>query len=346
MPLTMYVDEERWHKQQSKVLSSYPDLVPVAKGNGYGFGLGVLAAQATRLGSDTLAVGTAAEAWQVADDFGGRLLVLVPEPPGREPEPLPERAIRLVGSVTDAVAATRSTGRPVVVDCLTSLRRHGVDPAALPELRAALPDELIDGFAVHMPMDRAAGSDPVAELDELLRRIAAAGLPTGTMYVSHLTPAEVGALGDRHQDTKFRARIGTELWLGDGGALSQRATVLDVHPVRRGDRYGYRQRRSRRAGHLVVVAGGTAHGVGLDAPKHVRGLTARGKVLARAGLAAVNRNLSPYSWQGRQCWFAEPPHMQISVLMLPAGVTPPAPGQELPVTLRHTTTHFDRVELT
>jgi hypothetical protein len=57
----------------------------------------------------------------------------------------------------------------------------------------------------------------------------------------------------------------------------------------------------------------------------------------------VNRTLSPFSWAGRQRWFAEPPHMQVSLLFLPADVAPPAVGDELDVELRHTTTHFDRV---
>jgi hypothetical protein len=42
--------------------------------------------------------------------------------------------------------------------------------------------------------------------------------------------------------------------------------VVDVHPVKRGDRVGYRQRKVGKDGLLVVVSGGTAHGIGLEAP--------------------------------------------------------------------------------
>jgi len=57
----------------------------------------------------------------------------------------------------------------------------------------------------------------------------------------------------------------------------------------------------------------------------------------------VNRSLSPFRWAGKQRWFAEPPHMQVSLLWLPSSVTPPAVGDELPVEVRMTTTHFDAV---
>jgi len=96
-------------------------------------------------------------------------------------------------------------------------------------------------------------------------------------------------------------------------------------------------------GHLLVVAGGTAHGVGLEAPKNLSGLTPRAKNLARAGLATLNRTASPFSWSGSKLGFAEPPHMQVSLLWVPGEVTPPQVGEELKATLRHTTTLFDRI---
>ncbi|CAM5407932.1 hypothetical protein STANM309S_05548 [Streptomyces tanashiensis] len=75
----------------------------------------------------------------------------------------------------------------------------------------------------------------------------------------------------------------------------------------------------------MVVAGGTSHGVGLEAPKALHGVMPRAKGVARAGLATVNRNLSPFVWGGKQRWFAEPPHMQVSILFVP-GRRPGAHG--------------------
>ena len=43
MALTLYVDGERWRVHQLAMRELYPGIVPVAKGNGYGFGLGRLA---------------------------------------------------------------------------------------------------------------------------------------------------------------------------------------------------------------------------------------------------------------------------------------------------------------
>jgi hypothetical protein len=121
--------------------------------------------------------------------------------------------------------------------------------------------------------------------------------------------------------------------------------VLDVHPVGRGDRFGYRQRRVPGAGHLVVAGGGTAHGIALEAPSHVSDLRTRARVLAASGLEATGRALSPYTVAGKRRWFAEPPHMQVSVLFLPESVRPPEVGAELPVNVGMAITKFDRVVL-
>jgi hypothetical protein len=125
--------------------------------------------------------------------------------------------------------------------------------------------------------------------------------------------------------------------------LAARATVLDVHPVQLGDRVGYRQRRILRTGSVLVVSGGTAHGIGLEAPVAATSSRQRAVSLARGGLDAAGRALSPFVVGGRQRWFVEPPHMQVSMLFLPAGATTPAVGDEVDVRVRHTITTFDRV---
>ena len=51
-----------------------------------------------------------------------------------------------------------------------------------------------------------------------------------------------------------------------GGRCGSRATVLDVHPVERGDGSATGGRTAPRAGHPARVSGGTAHGIGLEAP--------------------------------------------------------------------------------
>ena len=46
MALTLTIDGARWDAHQRALLAEVPGLVTVAKGNGYGFGLELLAARA------------------------------------------------------------------------------------------------------------------------------------------------------------------------------------------------------------------------------------------------------------------------------------------------------------
>jgi hypothetical protein len=178
-----------------------------------------------------------------------------------------------------------------------------------------------------------------------VRTLTDAGYHVRTMYVSHLEPAELATLAAAFPGTDFRQCTGTRLWLGRRSALRAAATVLQVLPVRRGERLGYRQHRSARDGWLVMVAGGTAQGVGLEAPRLPRGLRPRARTLARSGLAAINRVRSPFTWDRRKQLFAEPPHMLVSMLLPPREIKPPEPGTELAAELRYTATRFDRVAL-
>jgi hypothetical protein len=163
--------------------------------------------------------------------------------------------------------------------------------------------------------------------------------------VSHLSGEELAELGRRWPDVTLRPRIGTDLWLGDRDALRVTATVLDAHPVERGEVFGYRGRRSPVAGTILIVSGGTAHGIGLEAPTGQHGLRARAGSLARGGMDAMNLARSPYTVGGKQRFFAEPPHMQSSMLFLPAGADVPEIGSEVDVRVRYTATAFDRVEV-
>ncbi|KUL45868.1 alanine racemase [Streptomyces sp. NRRL F-4489] len=340
MALTLYVDTARWRAHQQSVLQQFPGLVPVCKGNGYGFGHERLAEEATRLGSDILAVGTTYEAARIKDFFSGDLLVLTPFRHGEEPVPLPDRAIRSVSSVEGVGGLV---GARVVIEVMSSMKRHGVLPEDLPKLAAAIEDVRLEGFAIHLPLDRTDGSDSVEEVIGWMDRLRTARLPLHTMFVSHLKADEFARLQQQFPQTRFRARIGTRLWLGDHDATEYRGSVLDVTRVAKGDRFGYRQQKAASDGYLVVVAGGTSHGVGLESPKALHGVMPRAKGVARAGLATVNRNLSPYVWAGKQRWFAEPPHMQVSILFVPGDAPEPKVGEELVAHLRHTTTQYDRL---
>ena len=79
MPLSLHVDGQKWRSHLSQLVSAKPGLVPVIKGNGYGFGLEVLAAESTRLGVETIAVGLASEVAKVRTAFAGEIVVLSPD---------------------------------------------------------------------------------------------------------------------------------------------------------------------------------------------------------------------------------------------------------------------------
>jgi hypothetical protein len=347
MPLRLYVDGPRWRRHQESVRDAHPGLVPVMKGNGYGFGLARLAGCAQQLGVDTVAVGTYAEVPVVAERFPGDVLVLSPWRPFETGAGVGARVVHTVGRLPDLEALAAREDRPrVVLERLTSMRRHGLSARELREA-ARLVDGPgagpgrgveVEGVALHLPISR--GSH-LTEVDRLMTDVVAAGLPTRRVFVSHLSDTELGTLRRTWPDYELRPRVGTALWLGDRSAIRVRATVLDVHPVERGDVYGYRSRTAPSAGTILVVSGGTTHGIGLEAPTGGATLKDRAARIAKGGLDAAGFVRSPYTVGGKLRLFAEPPHMQASMLFLPAGAPVPAVGDEVDVRVRLTTTSFD-----
>ena len=75
-------------------------------------------------------------------------------------------------------------------------------------------------------------------------------------------------------------------------------------------------------------------------------LKARAATVARGGLDAAGLVRSPYFVDGKQCLFAEPPHMQASMLLLPSDARVPEVGDPIDVRVRYTTTAFERIVVT
>ncbi|MEJ7833202.1 MAG: alanine racemase [Nocardioides sp.] len=350
MSLTLSVDGDRWRAHLRSVAEANPGLTPVCKGNGYGLGLGRLARKSQWLGVDTIAVGTYEELPQLTPRFAGDLLVMTPWRPfvadlGAD---LADRVVHTVSRLDDldALLARQPSAR-FVLERMTSMQRHGMAARELWAASSRLGHGRLEGFAFHLPL--AQGSH-LSEVSRLMNDVVAAGLDTAggasTVWVSHLTDDELAALRTAYADFTIRPRIGTGLWLGDRGALSVTATVLDVHDLERGDAFGYRARTAPKSGHLLIVSGGTAHGIGLEAPTGESSIRARAATLARGGLDAVGFVRSPFSIDGKQRLFAEPPHMQASMLFLPHGARVPAVGDEIDVRVRYTATAFDRIVVT
>lgn len=348
MSVVLHVDGDRWRAHLREVAENRPGLVPVIKGNGYGFGLGRLARRSAWLGVDTVAVGTPAEVEQVAGRFDGDVLVLTgwrAFEAGAIPPKHADRVIHTVGRLVDLeqLLAAEGTAR-VVLERMTSMKRHGFTARGLreaAELARSRAGVRVEGASIHLPLGSGGNH---AEAEQLMTDVVAAGLAS-TVWVSHLTRDEVARLQEQYPEVTFRQRIGTELWLGDRGALEVRAHVLDSHPVERGEVVGYRGRKVPRSGTILVVSGGTAHGIGLEAPTGDTSARARVGSVARGGLDALGLVRSPFTVAGKPRYFAEPPHMQASMLFLPSGVAVPEVGETVPVRVRFTTTQVDEVDV-
>ena len=417
MTFTLHVDGDRWRAHTQRTRDAVRaaigagthdhadgDLVPVAKGNGYGIGNDRLVREASRLGLTRLAVGTVFEAAAAADAYDGDILVMAPFEPADAIAavawvelahgPHSARIVRTVSSLAGWTALLHGPGPVrVVLEALTSMGRFGLTSDELlgvlggdDAVRAVAEGRIrLEGLALHLPIaephtdhrtdpgarwhDSAVAPAPpagatgrvievhawglgwvsaVADLSDRVRTVAsddtvAALTAAAALWVSHLDDGELAAVRRTLPEIALFARIGTRLWLGDRGALQTRGTVLAVHDVGRGQASGYRQRRASRAGAVLVIGGGTAHGIALEAPSPNATVRQRAVTAGTGVLDSVGRALSPFRIAGRQRWFAEPPHMQVSLVRVPEGVPLPAVGDQVDVDVRMTTVHPDRV---
>jgi alanine racemase len=309
MTLTLHVDRDAWEANVRDVTARYGDVLAVVKGNGYGFGLGPLAARAVALGFGRLAVGTVYEL-DALPPSTERPVVLTPAPV-LDSAPA---AVLTVGSIAHVEAlARRGHVAPVAVKLASSMRRYGVDPDELASVLAAVERAglAVDQFTLHLPL-----MGEAAEIEGWLPR-----LPHDTpLTVSHVDAGSLDRLRGRHPGRRIVARLGTALWHGDKSFLALRARVIEVRTVRAHEQAGYRLVDVPAAGALVMVGAGTAHGV------HPR-----------------PDGQSPFHFARRRLALLEPPHMHTSMVFVPAGDPVPAVGEEVDVQQPLTYVRVDRV---
>jgi alanine racemase len=321
MALTLTVDRQRWRAHLARTVAAFPGVVPVVKGNGYGFGLTYLAElvggwEGAAPGLDELAVGTVHELAGLPAD-GPRPLVLTPALT-RELTPGVGPAVLTVGSGRHVAEIAASGLRPpVVVKLATSMRRYGIGSTGLTGVLAAADAAglTVRGFSIHPPL---AGSP-----DEHSAEAGAwaALLPDGTtVYVSHLDAPTYAGLAARHPSLRWRIRLGTALWHGDKSFFHLAADVVEVRAVSAGDPAGYRLVPAPSDGSLVMVTAGSAHGV---------------RPLADGS--------SPFHFARRRLALLEPPHMHTSMVFVPAGEPTPEVGEQVDVQHPLTTTLVDRI---
>lgn len=140
-------------------------------------------------------------------------------------------------------------------------------------------------------------------------------------------------------------RVGTRLWLGDANAYRVTGTVLDVRWLPKWTPVGYHRVKTHADGYIVVVSGGTAHGVALSAPISARSLRQWLIPGAEALQQMVGRVISPFTIAGKKAVFAEPPHMHSSLVFVGGPGEPTHVGDEVPVNVRMTTATFDEISL-
>ncbi len=317
MTVRLTVQRSAWEQHVAATAAAYgAGLVPVVKGNGYGFGRTLLHERATALG-EYVGVGSVHELAGVPPALIPVVLTPTLEVPGDD------RAILTVGHPAH-VTPLAGRAAPVMVKLASSMRRYGAIPAELPALLAAVADARLNiaAFALHLPL---AGDDGarLAEIEGWLPHLAAAT----PLWVSHLTPASFLHLQAHHPNREFAVRIGTALWHGlpKGGFLHLSADVLHAAPVHHGDTAGYFSSPVPCDGTLVTIGAGTAHGIApLDEPDPAR--------------------RSPFHFARRRLALLEVPHMHSSLVVVPAGDPCPAIGDRVDVQRPLTFTWVDEVE--
>lgn len=232
-----------WRSHVAGVVNTVDGLVPVVKGNGYGFGRLALARLAAEF-TDTIAVGTVHELDGLPDALHPVVLTPTLTPPDTT------RPILTVGNLSHIDALKSWDGR-VLVKLSSSMQRYGRGTELIETSRSAGLDVI--GVSIHPPL---AGSDA-----DHHREITAALSdvdPALTVWVSHLDPTTCASLPSTHT---YRIRLGTALWHGDKSFLQLTADVLDVRPVAAGQPAGYRQGPITNDGHLVMIGAGSANGI-------------------------------------------------------------------------------------
>ena len=315
MTLRLSVHRSRWRAHVDLLRATVPDLVPVVKGNGYGFDRAVLTADAAEWAHE-VALGTV---YELPHTLTGATVWTVLTPTLEVPTSLPAQVVPTVGRFEHVAALAGAGWRGRVnVKLRSSMRRYGATPDELPSLVAAVGEAGLapHAFVLHPPLavDEASEASNVAEIEHWLPLLDGA-LP---LSVSHLSPATYLELRHRHPERHFRLRSGTALWHGDKSAFHLSADVVDVAPVSGGEPVGYRRRAMPSAGHVVMVGAGSAHGV-----------------------APLSDGRSPFHHARRRLSLVEAPHMHTSMVFVPDGDPVPAIGDRIDVQRPLITTAVD-----
>jgi alanine racemase len=376
MTFSLKVDATKFRGHLVSVMNGYAsagaNLVPVVKGNGYGFGRGALANETSRLGCNRIAIGTVWELGQSLADFPGDILVLEPFNSVDESavvqwrQHLEHNADRVIVTVSSIdLASVRAAGaKNIYLEGKTSLSRFGMLHFDMQSL-VNFNDLKVLGLSLHLPIAQSATKvDATTEISSAFNGATLSKSMTEAwnwivlyeelstkfslpkhISVSHVSEAQVHSFKKMMQSYNFdqdiEVRIGTKLWLGEPSALQATGTILQIHEVLHRQTVGYQQIDSGNNQRLIVVSGGTAHGVAMAAPSNASSLRKKGVAIAEGISQAIGKVRSPFSYHGKNLDFVEPPHMQVSMLWSNDATI--SVGDNLACNVRNTTTNFDSV---
>ena len=302
MTLQLSVDSTSWNLHINDIAKSFGDLIPVVKGNGYGFGRATLMSRAALLAKE-IAVGTVFE----AHDVPATCTAIVLTPAGVElPQTLPATAILTVGSVQHVANLRLNSWRgPVIVKLRSSMNRYGADATELADLKDAIANSGLTqvGWSIHPPLDGNA-SDHLTEIKNWMLQISS-DLP---WFISHIDANSVKQLRQEFAKNKIRARSGTTLWLGDKSMTHLTADVIDLRVIKKGETAGYRNVKVKKDGAIAMIGTGTSHGV-----------------------QPVGSELSPFHFNQKRLELVEPSHMHTSMVFIPIDDKSPKVGDNIDV---------------
>ena len=250
MTLRLTVDTESWRANIDHVARRCPGLVPVVKGNGYGFGRADLAHVAAGL-ADTIAVGTIHE----LDHVPAGVTPVVLTPSWRPPDTT--RAVLTVGTVAHVKALAGWNGR-VLVKLASPVRRFGTDVAGLGAVMTAV---RASGSRSPASASTRRSPEPTTSTSTTSARGSACSMPTTRSGSATCRPPPTPIFAMRGPTTgsgsASAARCGT--------ATRPRCTSTPTCSTSTRSPPANMPATARASvpvdGHLVVVGAGTAHGV-------------------------------------------------------------------------------------
>lgn len=302
MTIRLSVHEARWLAHVHGVAKAMPGLVPVVKGNGYGFRRWNLMPLAGQL-SNEVAVGTIFEARDIPVHVTPIVLTPTLTAP---PSNMPMNTVLTVSSPHHVMAlATAQWRGEVIVKLRSSTMRYGVARENFGALISDIANAhlTVRGFAIHPPL----AGDSKLHLQDITAwlDIVDDSLP---IYVSHLETKAYAKLRKDNPTYDFRVRLGTPLWHGDKSMMRLSTDIVDRHSVESGTRAGYQQVVINGPGEIVLAGCGTAHGV-----------------------FPLLDGRSPFHFQRQRVNMLEPPHMHTTMLFMARGRPIPSIGEWIDV---------------